>query len=86
MIKTQCELSFIVIFGMTQTNITFFLFQFDNQHSSMTNRCKDCNDMWCRTYYLKKEIWQGICKHDGSKVKGDDSCHITKQLGLFNNN
>lgn len=51
-------------------------------------RCIDCEDMACKIFTHKTEIWTGYCMNKSSPkyhtvVMGDDSCTIAKELDLF---
>ncbi len=37
-------------------------------------KCKDCEKMICRTFYVKGELWVGYCKVEQSFTQGDWDC------------
>lgn len=48
--------------------------------------CKDCGELWCKTYYLKTNIVKGYCHLLHKNVNGNDLCQYhppTRQLDLF---
>ena len=51
-------------------------------------KCIDCDNMACRQFFVKRELWTGYCINKnspkyGSVVTGNDSCTVTQELGLF---
>lgn len=51
-------------------------------------KCKECDNMACKVFHSKNELWTGYCNNKnspkyGSVVTGDNSCTVTQELGLF---
>lgn len=48
-------------------------------------KCIDCDNMACKQFFAKFELWTGVCMNKsspsyGSVVKGNDGCIIQSEL------
>lgn len=53
------------------------MYQVSNNQTD--KRCIDCNQMWCKTFTSKSEVWNGYCAALHKTVQGTDVCHLPRQ-------
>ena len=44
----------------------------------MSKLCQNCQEMLCKTYYLKTETLTGYCRKLKAKTRGVNTCKIEK--------
>lgn len=46
-------------------------------------KCKDCEFMWCRQFYIKQEQLTDYCSKTHQRVDGETACKWVQEPTLF---